>query len=149
MSNPITTIRQALLVVVQTGLGITFKPLPFQYAVDKNDARSLEAGFAVRYGSITETKSEVDQVVVLEQDFELEITSRAYIRNSDDRIQDCLDSIYEKLSPLLNTIIMEKILIPATIQYVELRSLGEPHLIGEGRDLVSITSIFRVRYLNL
>lgn len=147
MSNMVV-VRQALLALVGTTLGAPYKELPFQYGVDKNDSRSLQAGYAVRYGQANQSY-DIDQAVNLEHDFEVEITSRVFVRNSDDKVEATLDGIYNLISPLLNKILMEKVGIPATIQRAELRSMGEPHLIGEGRDTLSITLGFRVRYLNL
>jgi hypothetical protein len=142
----IIQIRQAAETFVGTQLGPTYKALPYQFDISMNDARALEAGYCVLWGTGAEIDN-IDQAVNIEQDLKLMITSRVFVRDDDEKIITSGDVIYASLDAIINGFVMDRLGRRDIIQHVRLTQLGEPQPMGQGRDIISLSCTFRVRYL--
>lgn len=146
MSLGITAVRLNAESIVKGILGTPFKELPYQFDVETNDSRNLASGFAVTWGPGTQTY-EINQVVNLKQDLIVTITKRCFVRNDDDKITETLDTVYTSIGTILKRFICDRLDMMSTVQEIQLKVLGEPIRIGEGRDILSVRMVFEVRYL--
>lgn len=142
----ITQLRCQAEAIVQSELGAEFSGLPFQFDIEMNESRSLANGFAVTWGSGNQVYN-IDQRVNIEQDLRVSITKRVFVRNNDDKIVSETDGVYSALGNIIKRFVMDRLDCSDIVQTVELSSLGEPERIGNGRDIVLITLVFRVKYI--
>lgn len=144
----VSEIRTKAKEIVGVALGPEFRSLPHQFNIALNDDRSLSAGYAVLWGSATQT-FEVDQLVNLEQDVLVEITKRIFVRNSDEKTVSESEAVYDAIGTVLKRFILDKLDLPGVVQEVSLRSIEEPRFLNESSDVLSVRVIFSVRYLVL
>jgi len=140
----ITLIRQTAEQIVGKALGSSFKVLPYQFDIAMNDERALNAGYTVTWDQASEVQS-VIQCLNLVQEIKVTIVKRAFVRLSDEKVISEMDSLYDSVSSILKSFIEDKMGIPETIQEARLVSMGKPEHIG--RDIVTVTIMFQVRYL--
>jgi hypothetical protein len=146
MSLGISTVRTTAVSLLTTILGAGWNELPFQVDIDLNNTRSLDKGFSVQWGEGSQVYL-IDQCVNLEQDLEVELSRRIFIRNDDAKATVIIDSMYDSVADIAKQFCFGKLGIPATVQQVEMTRLEKPKRAGEGRDIAVIKMIFRVRYL--
>lgn len=133
-----SSIRQALEDVSLEKLGPGFKVLPQKFNVQANDDRSLSSGVNVTWGPMSPGNL-IDQCVSVEQDFEIEITARSFVRNDDSKVITTLDSVYDAVGEILKSCIQDRIGIADKAVIVRLSGVSEPRPFNDNqRDLVSI-----------
>lgn len=142
----LATIRTSIKNIVAAELGASYHELPYQFRIEENDSRHLSAGYSILLGDGTQIYL-VDQAINIEQDIQVIITKRVYIRNDDEKIFTDIDTLYSSIGNIIKRCVNSNLEIPEVVQEVHLDSLGKPEGLENGRDIVSIPLSFRVRYL--
>lgn len=143
----ITTLRSSAESIVATVLGAGYAELPYQFDIETNDSRALNAGYSVVWGAGSQFYESADQCPNIEQELIVTITKRVYIRNDDDKIVTETDSVYSSIGTILKRFIMDKLDQDSICHRVALRSMDAPERMGNGRDIISIRLVFSVRYV--
>lgn len=146
----IVAIRLAAEEVVQDALDDAFgaekyRELPYSYDLARNDERHLAAGYAVTMGDADPVRTQ-DQTIGFEQDLNVDVTTRVFARNDDERAEEKADELLLACGPIIKTFVNDRLGIKTTVHQCGMRALRGPKFVGDSRDFIFVRMEFRVRY---
>jgi len=133
--------------LIKAALGAEAIQMPFQFDADNlNDLRSLESAFDMHPYDASQVYI-IDQKLNVEQDFEVTLTKRTFVRQNDDDIEGRIFDMYDSCAQIMDSFCNRKLDLVGIVQKCHMTSMSKPEKLGDGRDVWSIKMMFKIRYL--